>query len=105
LDILYLGRIFPKHAAIMAKKSLRLLPGLGWFSESARRRAQLHISSFQCSLNRTLTLPVLLSGTVFIDRKNNKSAIASMTQAGEDMKRKRVSGARLGRKLYWSFRL
>jgi hypothetical protein len=36
---------------------------------------------------------VLLSGTVFIDRKNNKSAIASMTQAGEDMKRKRVSGA------------
>lgn len=34
---------------------------------------------------------VLLSGTVFINRGNNRSAVASMTQAGEDMKRKRVS--------------
>lgn len=33
VDILYLGRIFPKHAAIMAKKSLSKIPGLGWFSE------------------------------------------------------------------------
>jgi len=33
----------------------------------------------------------MLSGTVFIDRKNNKSAIESMHQAGEDMKRKRIS--------------
>lgn len=49
----------------MAKKSIRLIPGLGWF--------------------------MLMSGAVFIDRKNNKSAIASMTQAGEDMKRKNVS--------------
>ncbi|WVR06222.1 hypothetical protein IAU60_003252 [Kwoniella sp. DSM 27419] len=65
IDILYLGRIFPKHAAIMAKKSIKWIPGLGWW--------------------------MLMSGTVFIDRSNNKSAIASMTQAGEDMKRKRIS--------------
>lgn len=32
VDILYLGRIFPKHAAIMAKKSIKWIPGLGWFS-------------------------------------------------------------------------
>ena len=49
----------------MAKKSIRLIPGLGWF--------------------------MLMSGAVFIDRSNNKSAIASMTQAGEDMKRSNVS--------------
>lgn len=48
----------------MAKKSIRLIPGLGWF--------------------------MLMSGAVFIDRSNNKSAVASMTQAGEDMKRKKV---------------
>lgn len=56
---------------------------------------QLHISSYDLLVDcaDALTLAVLLSGTVFIDRKNNKSAIASMTQAGEDMKRKRVSGA------------
>ncbi|WVF69309.1 hypothetical protein IAT40_004085 [Kwoniella sp. CBS 6097] len=65
VDILYLGRIFPKHAAIMAKKSIKWIPGLGWW--------------------------MMMSGTVFIDRSNNKSAIASMTQAGEDMKRKRIS--------------
>lgn len=33
VDILYLGRMFPKRAAIMAKKSLKWLPGLGTFSE------------------------------------------------------------------------
>jgi phosphatidylinositol glycan class A protein len=49
----------------MAKKSIRLIPGLGWF--------------------------MLMSGAVFIDRSNNKSAIASMTQAGDDMKQKNVS--------------
>ncbi|OCF43934.1 phosphatidylinositol glycan, class A [Kwoniella heveanensis CBS 569] len=65
VDILYLGRIFPKHAAIMAKKSIKWIPGLGWW--------------------------MMMSGTVFINRSNNKSAIASMTQAGEDMKRKRIS--------------
>lgn len=32
VDILYIGRVMPKHAAIMAKKSLRWIPGLGWFS-------------------------------------------------------------------------
>ncbi|KAE8538726.1 hypothetical protein D1P53_005089 [Cryptococcus gattii VGV] len=65
VDILYLGRIFPKHAAIMAKKSLQWIPGLGWF--------------------------MMMSGTVFINRSNNKSAIASLQQAGEEMKRKRAS--------------
>ena len=33
VDILYLGRIFPRHASIMAKSSLKWVPGLGWFSE------------------------------------------------------------------------
>ncbi|WWC70601.1 uncharacterized protein I206_104552 [Kwoniella pini CBS 10737] len=65
IDILYLGRIFPKHAAIMAKKSIKWIPGLGWW--------------------------MMMSGTVFINRSNNKSAVASMTQAGDDMKRKRIS--------------
>lgn len=34
---------------------------------------------------------MMLSGTVFINRGNNKSAVASMSQAGDDMLRKRVS--------------
>lgn len=34
VDIMYLGRIFPKASSIMAKAELKWLPGLGWFSES-----------------------------------------------------------------------
>ncbi|BEI94137.1 uncharacterized protein CcaverHIS019_0605960 [Cutaneotrichosporon cavernicola] len=65
VDILYLGRMFPKQAAIMAKKSLKWVPGLGTF--------------------------MMLSGSVFLDRKNNKSAVAMMNAAGDEMKRKKIS--------------
>jgi len=65
VDILYLGRIFPKHAAIMAKKSIRWYPGLGWW--------------------------MMMSGTVFVNRSNRKAAIASMNHVGDEMKRKRIS--------------
>lgn len=36
VDIFYLGRIFPKHAAIMAKKEIKWIPGLGWWSKLIR---------------------------------------------------------------------
>lgn len=36
-------------------------------------------------------LAVALSGAVFVNRKNQKSAIAAMSRAGEDMKRRGVS--------------
>lgn len=36
----------------------------------------------------------MLSGTVFINRGNSKSAIATMHHAGEEVKRKRVSPSR-----------
>jgi hypothetical protein len=40
LDILYLGRIFPKRAAIMAKRELQWSPLLGQYRESERPLAQ-----------------------------------------------------------------
>lgn len=49
-DILYLGRIFPKRATIMAKKELKWMPLLGWYSEQARRRCpppEAHIANPQ----------------------------------------------------------
>jgi hypothetical protein len=33
---------------------------------------------------------VLLSGSIFINRSNNKSAVSSMQQAGDEMKAKKV---------------
>ncbi|KAJ1308365.1 hypothetical protein OPQ81_004074 [Rhizoctonia solani] len=65
LDILYLGRIFPKRASIMAKKELKWSPLLGQF--------------------------MALSGAVFVDRKNSKDALHALAKAGDEMKAKGVS--------------
>lgn len=65
IDILYLGRIFPHRAVIMAKKELRWAPLLGQY--------------------------LTLSGAVMVDRKNSKDAVKMMHHVGEDMKRKGVA--------------
>jgi len=65
LDILYLGRIFPKKCSIMAKKELQWAPLLGQYMS--------------------------LSGAVFVDRSNNKDALKALAAAGDDMKSKGVS--------------
>ncbi|KAI5857524.1 hypothetical protein BZA05DRAFT_383860 [Tricharina praecox] len=60
LDILFLGRAFPKHCSVTAKRSLKFVPFLGWF--------------------------MALSGTVFIDRGNRKTAIAAFDSAVNEIK-------------------
>ncbi|SNX88112.1 related to SLC1 - 1-acyl-sn-gylcerol-3-phosphate acyltransferase [Melanopsichium pennsylvanicum] len=65
MDILYLGRIFPAHASIMAKKELQFAPLLGQFMS--------------------------LSGAVFIDRKNLKDSIKAFRHVGQIMNRKKLS--------------
>ncbi|KZT62869.1 1-acylglycerol-3-phosphate O [Calocera cornea HHB12733] len=64
LDILYLGRIFPMRSVILAKKSLKWMPLLGQYMS--------------------------LSHALFIDRKDPASAIASLSAAGKEMKRKDI---------------
>lgn len=65
LDIIYIGRIFPKRASIMAKRELKWTPLLGQF--------------------------MLLSGAVFVNRSNSEEARKSMAEAGQTMKRQRTS--------------
>jgi len=65
VDILWLGRMFPKQASIMAKKSIKWNPILGLF--------------------------MTLSGTVFVDRGNSAKAHRSLEAAGEGMKARRTS--------------
>jgi lysophosphatidate acyltransferase len=65
LDIIWLGRMFPKQASIMAKKSIQWNPVLGPF--------------------------MMLSGTVFVDRGNSAKAQRSLQAAGEGMKARRTS--------------
>ncbi|CUS12012.1 unnamed protein product [Tuber aestivum] len=65
LDIVFLGRVFPKHCSVTAKRSLKYIPFLGWF--------------------------MALSGTVFIDRTNRKSAIAAFDSAIQEIKGNRQS--------------
>ncbi|KAN0064204.1 1-acylglycerol-3-phosphate O-acyltransferase [Thecaphora frezii] len=65
IDILYLGRIFPGYASIMAKQELKFAPLLGQY--------------------------MLLSGAVFINRKNRHDSIKAFAQVGADMKRRNLS--------------
>jgi len=60
LDIMYISRIFPKHASVVAKKELKWAPLLGQY--------------------------MLLSGAVFVDRSNSAKAIRSLQDAGDRMK-------------------
>ena len=60
LDILALGALFPQHCSVTAKKQLKSMPFLGWFMS--------------------------LSGTVFIDRANRDSAVATFAGAVKQMK-------------------
>ncbi|KAI0832734.1 1-acylglycerol-3-phosphate O [Trametes gibbosa] len=64
-DILYLGRIFPRRASILAKKELQWMPFLGQF--------------------------MTFSGAVFVDRGNNARAVRSLTAAGEVMRERKSS--------------
>ncbi|KAF2758941.1 acyltransferase-domain-containing protein, partial [Pseudovirgaria hyperparasitica] len=65
LDVLMLGCIFPKYCSVTAKKSLKLVPFLGWF--------------------------MALSKTVFIDRANSTSARATFNSAATTMRSTRQS--------------
>jgi len=65
LDVMILGRVFPKRASIMAKKELQWAPLLGQFMQA--------------------------SGAIFVDRGNNAKAIRSLTAAGETMKARNTS--------------
>ncbi|KAF8528834.1 1-acylglycerol-3-phosphate O [Hysterangium stoloniferum] len=65
LDILYLGRIFPDRASMVAKKELQWVPFLGQY--------------------------LTASGAIFLDRSNNVNAVKSLAAAGDAMKNRRIS--------------
>ncbi|TGO49641.1 hypothetical protein BOTNAR_0423g00030 [Botryotinia narcissicola] len=60
LDVLMLGCVFPRYCSVIAKKSLKNVPFLGWFMS--------------------------LSGTVFIDRGNAKDARQAMAGAAKEIR-------------------
>ncbi|KAI8917593.1 hypothetical protein DFJ77DRAFT_509066 [Powellomyces hirtus] len=60
LDILSLGLIFPDKVAIMAKKSIKYVPLLGWF--------------------------MAVGNNVFVDRKNRESAMETMAKVAVFLK-------------------
>ncbi|KAL7310703.1 1-acylglycerol-3-phosphate O-acyltransferase [Mucor circinelloides] len=64
MDIMFMGNVFPKRAAVVAKKSIRWVPFLGWF--------------------------MILSKTIFLDRGNRDNAIKQARQAAIDIHRKKM---------------
>ncbi|GAA5908877.1 hypothetical protein JCM6882_005472 [Rhodosporidiobolus microsporus] len=65
LDILYLGRIFPKATSIMAKRELKFMPLLGQF--------------------------MTFSNAIFVNRTKRDDAIKMFAKVAEEMKRKSLS--------------
>ncbi|GAN06941.1 1-acylglycerol-3-phosphate acyltransferase protein [Mucor ambiguus] len=64
MDIMFMGNVVPKRVAVVAKKSIRWIPFLGWF--------------------------MILSKTIFLDRGNRDSAIKQARQAALDIHRKKM---------------
>ncbi|BGP16214.1 hypothetical protein JCM10213_007071 [Rhodosporidiobolus nylandii] len=65
LDILYLGRIFPRSASIMAKRELKFMPLLGQY--------------------------MTFSDAVFVNRAKREDAVKVMERVAGEMKRKSLS--------------
>lgn len=65
MDVLVLGRLFPKYCSVTSKKELKRVPFLGWF--------------------------MMLSGTVFIDRANRQNAVATFDTAVKQIQSKNQS--------------
>lgn len=65
LDILYLGRMFPKGCTVTSKRSIQYIPLLGWF--------------------------MTLSGTFFLDRSNRQKSIETLNKALAKLKAEKRS--------------
>lgn len=63
LDILILGRVFPKGCVVTSKKSLKYTPFLGWFMS--------------------------LSGTFFLDRSNREKSVRTLNKALDNLREKK----------------
>ncbi|KAI8353619.1 hypothetical protein EDC96DRAFT_484769 [Choanephora cucurbitarum] len=65
LDIMLMGKVYPKNTAIIAKKQLKYVPFLGMF--------------------------VRLNNTILLDRKNRESAVKEARKAAEDIQKKNTN--------------
>ncbi|KAI9315456.1 hypothetical protein BX666DRAFT_303511 [Dichotomocladium elegans] len=65
IDVLVMGSVFPKATSMVAKKSLKYYPFLGWY--------------------------MTLSKAIFLDRKNHDSAIKQARKAAQDIHNNKTS--------------
>ena len=96
LDVLMLGCVFPRWCSITAKKSLKWIPFLGWFSTSLSSIFPLPTTIPNTPLRLVIRetnppFPVTLSKTVFIDRANRTTARAAFDDAAAHMRREKQS--------------
>ncbi|RCH82221.1 1-acylglycerol-3-phosphate O-acyltransferase, partial [Rhizopus stolonifer] len=65
LDVMLMGKVYPKNTTVVAKKQLKYYPFLGWF--------------------------MILSNAIFLDRKNRDSAVKEARKAAEDIHQKNIN--------------
>ena len=94
LDVLFLGHLFPKYCSVTAKKSLKFVPFLGWFSRYTFSHTACHTSNHFQEMKTTstdLSLVVAMSKTVFIERSSRTQAVAAFDAAAQQMHTERQS--------------
>jgi len=93
IDILYLGRMFPKRCAVTAKKELKWVPFLGTLCVFLASQ----FSNRVVSPNAVSSSPVLrensmwLSNSIFINRTNRADAVKTFSKAAKDMVKRKMS--------------
>ncbi|CAO3615880.1 unnamed protein product [Cunninghamella blakesleeana] len=65
VDVLLMGKVYPKNTSVVAKKEIKYYPFLGWF--------------------------MILSNAIFLDRKNRANALKEARQAAENIHKKKIS--------------
>ena len=96
LDVLMIGCVLPRWCSITAKKSLKWIPFLGWFSTSLSSIFPLPTTIPNTPLHLVIRetdspSPVTLSKTVFIDRANRTTARAAFDDSATHMRREKQS--------------
>ena len=95
IDVLLMARVFPKATSVVAKKSIKYYPVLGWFSKYNAHGSGWHRPGGSDEMLNIFVFMwfflVTLSKAIFLDRSNRDSAVASAKKAAEDIHKQQTS--------------
>ncbi|RUS29311.1 hypothetical protein BC938DRAFT_480802 [Jimgerdemannia flammicorona] len=91
LDVLMLGAVMPKNCSIVAKAEMKWYPLIGQFSEFLGGLGGRHQGMRAEKKHARMPLAMVVSQTIFLDRKNHNSAINIFKNAAVKVKSQKIS--------------